>query len=217
MGFSKNRIKKIFKNKVQTKKIFKKERKDRKERKRVKKNTFRNNKINIRNKSIKQYRKRIAKKKRKNYIQYGGNSNSYSVEISKKLNTFMKKGNREPSKVDDPELKYYNFDFILPNEPAHQKILKSSDIEEEFNKKAKTDREIEEKEREEKEREEKEDKNYIKKDIEKATRKSIEESGKTCEPQVFLWNGKGPPVVFTDSCGDNNEPGMWMQHIFNSV
>jgi len=205
MGFSKNRIKKIFKNKVQTKKINKKEKKVRK---RAKKNTFRNNKINIRNKSIKQYRKRIAKKKRKNYIKGGGNSNLYNDNIYKNLNTFMKKGNREPSKVDDPELKYYNFDFILTDEKGHQQILDSSIIENEFDEKAKTD--------EEREEEKEKIKDEIKNDIDGSTRKNIEDGAKTCEPQVFLWNGK-TPVVFTDSCGDDREQDRWMQHIFNSV
>lgn len=211
MTLSKNRLKNILKkNKVQTKKKLKKKRNKKKQ----KKKSFRNKKINIRKKSIKHYRKRFAKKKRKVYIKGGGNNDIYNKKIYKLLNEFMNKNKSSDSlsvdEENDKELKYYNFDFILIDEKDNQQILDATLIENEFDEKAKTEEELAEEE-EQKKRDIKEGK-----DIDENTKKYIEDGKEICKSQVYVVNGENP-VAFTDTCDDGQEIESWFKEIFNSI
>jgi len=118
MILSKNRLKNILiKKKVQTQKKLKNRKKYGKKKNRKKygkkKNSFRKKKINIRTKSIKQYRKRFAKKKRKVYIRGGGNS-YYDIEIVRILEPFYKQKNLiAQNAVAGDSVNYYNFNFLF--------------------------------------------------------------------------------------------------------
>lgn len=212
MTLSKNRLKNILKkNKIQTKKKLKK----RINKKNQKKKSFRNKKINIRKKSIKHYRKRFAKKKRKVYIKGGGSNDIYNQEIYTILNKFMKERNASGAlsinDEDKSELEYYNFDFILIDEKDNQKILDSTDIENEFNEMAKTKDEI----AIAKELQKNEDiKNS--KEIDYGTKKFIEDGKKICKSQVYVVNGENP-VAFTETCDNGQETESWFKEIFNSI
>lgn len=211
MTLSKNRLKNILKkNKVQTKKKLKKKRNKKKQ----KKKSFRNKKINIRKKSIKHYRKRFAKKKRKVYIKGGGNNDIYNKKIYEILNKFMNDNKSSDSlsvdEENDKELKYYNFDFILTDEKDNQQILDAKLIENEFDEKAKTEEELAEEE-EQKKRDIKEGK-----DIDENTKKYIEDGKEICKSQVYVVNGENP-VAFTDTCDDGQEIESWFKEIFNSI
>ena len=174
--------------------------------------SFRNKKINIRKKSIKHYRKRFAKKKRKVYIKGGGSNDIYNQKIYTLLNDFMKKNkSTEALSIDDEnksELKYYNFDFILIDEKNNQEILDATKIENEFDEKAKTEEEIAEEQK----------KSDIKdrKDIDEGTKKYIEDGKEICKSQVYVVNGENP-VAFTDTCDNGQEMESWFQEIFNNI
>lgn len=210
MTLSKNRLKNILKkHKVQTKKKLKKKI----NRNKKNKNSFRNKKINIRKKSIKQYRKRFAKKKRKVYIKGGGNNNLYNEKMYELLNNFMNKNksgdNLTINDENKSELKYYNFDFILIDEKDNQEILDATIIEEEFDEKAKTEEEIADEELKKKDIKEG-------KDIDESTKKHIEEGMEICKSQVYVVNSENP-VAFTDNCKDGQEMDNWFKEIFNSI
>lgn len=210
MTLSKNRLKNILKkHKVQTKKKIKKKI----NRNKKNKNSFRNKKINIRKKSIKQYRKRFAKKKRKVYIKGGGNNNLYNEKMYELLNNFMNKNksgdNLTINDENKSELKYYNFDFILIDEKDNQEILDATIIEEEFDEKAKTEEEIADEELKKKDIKEG-------KDIDESTKKHIEEGMEICKSQVYVVNSENP-VAFTDNCKDGQEMDNWFKEIFNSI
>ena len=131
MNFSKNRIKTLLKkkNKVQSRKRYKKKHKKNKKALKNKKNSFRRKKINIRRKSIKKYKsKRIAKKKRKAYIKQKGGF--------KKINWYETKREDVDKIIDDiPNIKQeqgieydfdaYSFDFLyLPRITTRDDLMK---------------------------------------------------------------------------------------------
>jgi hypothetical protein len=162
--------------------------------------SFRNKRTNIRKKSIKQYRKRIAKKKRKVYIKQGGGNNIYNENIYNLLKKFMSKkvvstDNLSIDDEDKSELNFYNFDFILIDEKDNQQILDATMIENEFD--------------------EMEDINEGKK-IDDSTKKFIEDGKEICKSQVYVVNGENP-VAFTETCNDGQETDSWFKEIFNSI
>tara|TARA_B100001059_G_scaffold18346_1_gene15023 strand:- start:473 stop:1177 length:705 start_codon:yes stop_codon:yes gene_type:complete len=113
MNFSKNRIKTLLKkkNKVQSRKRYKKKHK---KYLKNKKNSFRRKNMNIRKKSLKLIKiKRIAKKKRKAYIkQTGGFKKINWYEIKKDDVDNIQKGLLSETDVEE-DYDAYSFDFLL--------------------------------------------------------------------------------------------------------
>jgi len=214
MTLSKNRFKKILKkNNFQTRKKINKKRILKKN------NSFRKKKINIRKKSIKQYKKRHAKKKRKVYIRGGGNNDLYNSKIFNLLNDFMKKNKSDDTtsdiSIDDENksgLNYYNFDFILTDEKNNQVILDATIIESEFNEKAKTDEEKDEEKDDEKMKDIKDNKN-----IDDSTRDSIEKGKEICKSQLYVLQNGDNPISFSESCSSNHDINNWFQTIFDGL
>ena len=208
MTFSKNRFKKILKkNNFQTRKKFNKKKVFKKN------NSFRKkNKINIRKKSIKQYKKRYAKKKRKVYIRGGGND-GYNTKIAKMLDKFFEEKNiiynvNSTIKYD----KHYNFDF-LKDDNNNQQILNSNDVENEFNRKlSETERLAEQKRLEEQEK--RDDATRL---INESTSNTIEDGKENCVPQVFISRNGNTFTAFTDSCPNDNDINNWFQTIYDGL